>query len=445
MKKSINLSNFIYILILVLADLLVLIFSFELVFYFKADILQGFIPEAVDNYKYKFYWIILITLVTLFFENIYFVRYDFWSETKRVFKALFISFVVVFFVIILSKISEDYTKNFILLFYALAIFFIPTSKRLLKRNLFKIDFFKINVKVVGNSNLVEEIKDEIKNNWYFGFKYDKRKPKLVIIVSKNLEVEKLQKIIKKYSKFIKDIYVIPYMYHLNFSYSSVVDYNNIRISAIHIENRLMNIQSIIIKNIFEKLIVILALPFALILHIIISILIKIDSFGDILYKQKRLGEKGKIFSCYKYRSMYINGDEILEEYLKNNPEEIEYYSIYHKYKHDPRITRVGKFLRATSLDEFPQFFNILRNDMNLIGPRPYMIGEKSKIAKENEDIILEVKPGITGLWQVSGRNNLSFEKRVELDKWYIQNWSLWMDFIIFIKTIKVVLFKIGAK
>mgnify|MGYP003543856975 FL=1 len=235
------------------------------------------------------------------------------------------------------------------------------------------------------------------------------------------------------------------MYHLNFSYSSVVDYNNIRISAIHIENRLMNIQSIIIKNIFEKLIVILALPFALILHIIISILIKIDSFGDILYKQKRLGEKGKIFSCYKYRSMYINGDEILEEYLKNNPEEIEYYSIYHKYKHDPRITRVGKFLRATSLDEFPQFFNILRNDMNLIGPRPYMIGEKSKIAKENEDIILEVKPGITGLWQVSGRNNLSFEKRVELDKWYIQNWSLWMDFIIFIKTIKVVLFKIGAK
>ena len=322
MKKSINLSNFIYILILVLADLLVLIFSFELVFYFKADILQGFIPEAVDNYKYKFYWIILITLVTLFFENIYFVRYDFWSETKRVFKALFISFVVVFFVIILSKISEDYTKNFILLFYALAIFFIPTSKRLLKRNLFKIDFFKINVKVVGNSNLVEEIKDEIKNNWYFGFKYDKRKPKLVIIVSKNLEAEKLQKIIKKYSKFIKDIYVIPYMYHLNFSYSSVVDYNNIRISAIHIENRLMNIQSIIIKNIFEKLIVILALPFALILHIIISILIKIDSFGDILYKQKRLGEKGKIFSCYKYRSMYINGNDILQDYLKNIPEEI---------------------------------------------------------------------------------------------------------------------------
>ena len=298
MKKSINLSNFIYILILVLADLLVLIFSFELVFYFKADILQGFIPEAVDNYKYKFYWIILITLVTLFFENIYFVRYDFWSETKRVFKALSISFVVVFFVIILSKISEDYTKNFILLFYALAIFFIPTSKRLLKINLFKIDFFKINVKVVGNSNLVEEIKDEIKNNWYFGFKYDKRKPKLVIIVSKNLEAEKLQKIIKKYSKFIKDIYVIPYMYHLNFSYSSVVDYNNIRISAIHIENRLMNIQSIIIKNIFEKLIVILALPFALILHIIISILIKMDSFGDILYKQNRLAEKGKIFSCY---------------------------------------------------------------------------------------------------------------------------------------------------
>ena len=445
MIKKFDISKPIYIFTFMFVDLLVIFFSLKFALYLRTNYLLDYLPVYSGLNIQKYYWIVFVLLLVLIFEKIYFVRYDFWSETKRVFKALFISFVVVFFVIILSKISEDYTKNFILLFYALAIFFIPTSKRLLKRNLFKIDFFKINVKVVGNSNLVEEIKDEIKNNWYFGFKYDKRKPKLVIIVSKNLEAEKLQKIIKKYSKFIKDIYVIPYMYHLNFSYSSVVDYNNIRISAIHIENRLMNIQSIIIKNIFEKLIVILALPFALILHIIISILIKIDSFGDILYKQKRLGEKGKIFSCYKYRSMYINGDEILEEYLKNNPEEIEYYSIYHKYKHDPRITRVGKFLRATSLDEFPQFFNILRNDMNLIGPRPYMIGEKSKIAKENEDIILEVKPGITGLWQVSGRNNLSFEKRVELDKWYIQNWSLWMDFIIFIKTIKVVLFKIGAK
>mgnify|MGYP000098890781 FL=1 len=143
--------------------------------------------------------------------------------------------------------------------------------------------------------------------------------------------------------------------------------------------------------------------------------------------------------------MYVNGDEILKDYLANNPDEVEYYNIYHKYKNDPRVTRIGRFLRATSLDEFPQFFNILKNDMNLIGPRPYMLNEKNKIGVYNEDILLKVKPGITGLWQVSGRNNITFADRIELDKWYIQNWSLWMDFVIFMKTIKVVLSKVGAK
>ena len=102
-------------------------------------------------------------------------------------------------------------------------------------------------------------------------------------------------------------------------------------------------------------------------------------------------------------------------------------------------------MRKTSLDEFPQFFNILRGDMNLIGPRPYMPSEKESIGISNEELILKVNPGITGLWQVSGRNNLTFQQRVELDTWYIQNWSLWMDFVIFMKTIKVVLGKVGAK
>lgn len=186
-------------------------------------------------------------------------------------------------------------------------------------------------------------------------------------------------------------------------------------------------------------------PFALLIHIFMFTFIKFDSKGPVIFKQKRLGFKGIAFSCYKYRTMYVNGDEILKDYLANNPDEVEYYNVYHKYKNDPRVTRIGRFLRATSLDEFPQFFNILKNDMNLIGPRPYMLNEKNKIGVYNEDILLKVKPGITGLWQVSGRNNITFADRIELDKWYIQNWSLWMDFVIFMKTIKVVLSKVGAK
>jgi undecaprenyl-phosphate galactose phosphotransferase len=142
--------------------------------------------------------------------------------------------------------------------------------------------------------------------------------------------------------------------------------------------------------------------------------------------------------------MYENSDNLLEIYLKNHPEEIEYYETYHKYKNDPRITKIGNILRATSLDEMPQILNILRDEMSLVGPRPYMLEESEKLG-DSKQFILKVKPGITGLWQVSGRNNLSFKERNKLEVWYIKNWFFWDDFIILIKTIKVVLMKIGAK
>ena len=141
--------------------------------------------------------------------------------------------------------------------------------------------------------------------------------------------------------------------------------------------------------------------------------------------------------------MYENGDEILKEYLKTHPEEIEYYEKYHKYINDPRITKIGKFLRATSLDELPQIINVLKGDMSFVGPRPYLPEELQKM--KGYDIIFKVRPGITGLWQVSGRNNLTFKERIELEKWYVKNWSLWEDIIILFKTVKVVLLKIGAK
>ena len=163
----------------------------------------------------------------------------------------------------------------------------------------------------------------------------------------------------------------------------------------------------------------------------------------ILFKQKRLGKDGKPFSCYKFQTMYEDGDEILNEYLKSHPEEIDYFEKYHKYKNDPRVTVPGHFLRRTSLDELPQIFNVFRGDMSFIGPRPYMLNEQGKIGEE-VDTILSVKPGITGLWQVSGRSDVDFLSRIDLDVWYIRNWNLWMDLVILIKTIKTVLVREGA-
>ncbi len=199
----------------------------------------------------------------------------------------------------------------------------------------------------------------------------------------------------------------------------------------------------ILKSLVDKLLTLLILPFFLILHVVIFFLVKIDSAGVVLFRQKRLGKNSTDFDLFKYRTMYSNGDEILKEYLLKNPDEVIYYDEYHKYKNDPRITKIGKFLRSSSLDELPQILNVLKNDMSLIGPRPYMLNESKKIGK-SQDTILSVKPGITGLWQVSGRNKLTFNNRVELDVWYVENCSLWIDVKILLKTIKVVLLKIGS-
>ena len=446
MQKNIfNPMNLVYIGVLVLVDFLVLLLSLKIAFFFRENYLQSIMPAFNTPNIQKYFWIVLISIILLYLEKIYTTRYDFWSDTKRVIKALFFSFVTVFTVITLTKMSLEYSRAFLLMFFFIAIFLIPFFKRLTKKVLFRFDIFKIKIKIVSKSSQFDVLYKEFMDNWYFGFKICDKKYDMVLISSKKFAVEDLQKLIKRYSKKTKDIFVIPYMYHLDFSHTNVVDYFNIRLSAIYIENRLLNSKNILIKYIFEKLLVILILPFALFLHLVLIVLIKNDSNGSVFFKQKRFGLKGKTFSCYKYRTMNTNGDEILKEYLAKNPDEVEYYNIYHKYKNDPRITKIGKFLRATSLDEFPQFFNILRGDMNLIGPRPYMLNEKIKIGRYNEDTILKVKPGITGLWQVSGRNELTFDERIDLDKWYIQNWSLWMDFVIFMKTIKVVLSKVGAR
>jgi len=141
--------------------------------------------------------------------------------------------------------------------------------------------------------------------------------------------------------------------------------------------------------------------------------------------------------------MAEDGDVLLENYLQDHPEEVDNYSKYHKYENDPRITNIGHFLRRTSLDELPQIFNVLKGEMSFIGPRPYMLNEKEKIG-DDLSTILTVKPGITGLWQVSGRSDVDFFARTELDVWYIQNWNLWMDLVVLLKTVKTVLLRDGA-
>ena len=440
-----NISYYILSIVLIFIDLLALYVSLDLAIYLRYSFFTDYLPEFILHDNSKYYWIILISLFMLVLEKIYFVRHDFWGDLKKILKALFFAFLAVFTAISLTKMADEYSRSFIIIFFLTASLLIPLFKRLSKKLIFKATFFQLKVHVVAKGPRKAILAKELSENWYFGYQNSSSDYEMVILYSGCFTTTELQALIKKFSTKTKDIYVVPYMDHLDFSHATIMDYSNIRLSAIHIENRLLNTKNILTKYLFEKAVTFIIFPFALILHLFIALAIKFDSKGSVIFKQKRLGKDAKEFSCYKYRTMYTDNEDILAKYLHDNPEEIKYYATYHKYKNDPRVTKLGNILRKTSLDEFPQFYNILQGKMNLIGPRPYMINEKKKIGKLHEDVILKVKPGITGLWQVSGRNNLSFARRVELDSWYIQNWSLWADFVILIKTVKVVLFKVGAK
>ena len=172
--------------------------------------------------------------------------------------------------------------------------------------------------------------------------------------------------------------------------------------------------------------------------------IKKDSPGDAIYDGERIGKNGKLFKCYKFRSMYTNGDEILEQYLKDNPDKKVEWETYHKLDNDPRVTPIGDFIRRTSIDELPQIFNVLKGEMSLVGPRPYLPREREEMGVYYKDII-KVKPGISGYWQVHGRSNVTFENRLLMDKWYVFNRNFFMDSELLWKTIGVVLNKKGAK
>lgn len=191
--------------------------------------------------------------------------------------------------------------------------------------------------------------------------------------------------------------------------------------------------------VFALTLILIALPFA----ILIALAILLETRGPILFKQSRIGQNNRRFALWKFRSMAADSERLLESYLAEHPDLREEWNATHKLKDDPRVTRVGRFLRRRSLDELPQLWNVLRGDMSLIGPRPIVDAEIPKFGRAFA-LYLKVKPGLTGLWQVSGRSDTSYRRRVELDSQYIRGWSLWLDLKIIWKTVGVVLRAHGA-
>tara|TARA_B100000941_G_C28375996_1_gene484723 strand:- start:161 stop:799 length:639 start_codon:yes stop_codon:yes gene_type:complete len=195
----------------------------------------------------------------------------------------------------------------------------------------------------------------------------------------------------------------------------------------------------ITKRYFEIIFSIFIILFSIPLVLVLALLIKLNSRGPIFFKQIRIGKDKKLFECFKFRTMSKEADDILNNLILKDKKLRKEFKKTQKLKNDPRITPIGKFLRKTSLDELPQFLNVLKGEMSLIGPRPIVEEEKIRYGK-NLNKVLSIKPGITGLWQVSGRNKLSYKRRIKLDLIYVNQRNISMDFNILIRTIGVILF-----
>jgi lipopolysaccharide/colanic/teichoic acid biosynthesis glycosyltransferase len=198
-----------------------------------------------------------------------------------------------------------------------------------------------------------------------------------------------------------------------------------------------------LTRIFDITLILLACPYIILFFIAISILIVLDSKGGVFYKQTRIGRGGRRFKALKFRTMVLNADQVLQQYLDESPELKAEWLASHKLKRDPRVTRVGEILRKLSLDEMPQFWNILVGEMSLIGPRPIVDEEIEKYGRCFE-LYIQARPGLTGLWQVSGRSDTSYKQRVELDEYYLLHRSIKLDLQILLKTVYVVLGRKGA-
>ncbi len=429
--------------IFILFDIAIIALSIYLAYILRSTFENLNVQTIPLSEHLSFYPLYIILIILFAYEGIYTYRYDFWHESRLILKGIIFSALIVFAYLAMTKSIQDYSRFIIGFSFLFMSILIPLSKNISKKLLHKLGLWHKKAKIYGDDPFLT---DEIFGNPYLGYvqaKHD-QEPSTVFVNSKNSDIITLKKIISTQIKERSEVIFIPLIDDYDLSHSHTYELSNTRTNLIVFKNRLKSRYRLVLKKVSDFMLSVLIFPFLIPLMLYIAYKIKKDEpEQNILFKQKRLGKDGKPFSCYKFQTMYENSDGLLEKYLNEHQEEMEYYKTYHKYKDDPRVTDVGHFLRRTSLDELPQIFNVFRGDMSFIGPRPYMLNEEMKIGEEIETI-LSVKPGITGLWQVSGRSDVDFHSRVELDVWYIRNWNLWMDLVILIKTIKTVLLKDGA-
>lgn len=435
------------------------------------------LPEFYFSYAYllSLWWIPFIFVFFISYETLYDSNHPFWDEARILIKAASLSTVTVMAIVTLGKMSDRVSRLVLLGAWASSLFTFPLFRLWGKKLLYSAGIWKEKVLILGagkSGRLVMEGLGRERHMGYdvIGFLDDddtkkgslingkkvfgrvKHFPKFindlgirtVIIAMPSLSPEKLTAMTAGVQSYAANTMVIPDLKGIALLNTDLHHLFHEEIFLMNIKNNLKSVTNRIIKRLFDFSMSVVSMPVLLPAIGIIGAAIRLETPGPAIYAHDRIGKNGESFKCYKFRTMQRDAEERLKEMLQNNEDFRSEWEKNWKLKDDPRITRIGSLLRKTSLDELPQIFNVLRGEMSLVGPRPVTRSEIDDHYKENAKHCFCVPPGITGLWQVSGRSNTGYGYRVKLDTWYVMNWSLWLDIAILFKTIKVVAKREGA-
>ena len=422
---------------------------------------------------YTFIIVPIVFLVTLYLNGSYQIDKPYWDKVKTVFRSVTIGVIAAIVLMYTGHVTNDVSRLFVGFSYIFIMLFITAFRFISHKILNALQILYIPVLLVGAGKTAELVNKSLQRmpvSYYKIIGYVDDNPKsasiakeypclgtfddvenvikdtgvqTVLICAPGLESKKLVALINRLQLLVKRVAFVPELFGLPTSNISARGMMEEQAVVLRVQNNLARKSNRIMKRIFDIVATVCGGIFILPFMLIIAIIIYLDSGGPIIYKQKRVGRNGKEFNFYKFRSMVKNADTILEEYLNTHEDEKKEWQKNFKLKNDPRVTKIGKIIRKTSIDELPQLWNVLIGDMSLVGPRPLLPNEVERYSSYIEDYKL-VLPGLTGVWQVSGRSDTTFEERVIMDSWYIHNWSVWIDIVYLLKTVLVVVKSKGA-
>jgi undecaprenyl-phosphate galactose phosphotransferase len=465
------------VLILVGFDFLFYLFSALLAYYTSALFIDTGTFTLGD--MLSFWWIPMVILLTFANEGLYGKRLPFWDETQRIFQFLTLSYLIILAFVTFESFHGELPKLTIVLLWAYSIVIFPIGKFAIKHIMYKFDYYKKKTLVVGAGSAGKSAVKELGNQDYLGAKVvgfldddkdklgknirvGKRNIKVIgavkefddIAVKEDVEVailalptlpaKKLSSIIVNIQQHVKELIIVPEINGVSPLNTETFHVYDLDLLMLKVNNNVRSTFNQFAKRTFDIVVSVLLLPIILPVIGVLAYFIKKESPGDVFYAHNRVGKDGAIVPVLKFRSMYSDSKERLEELLASDPEIRKEWETNYKLKNDPRVTKIGDLIRKTSLDELPQIFNVLKGEMSLVGPRPVVEEELNKYYKESAEYYKMVKPGITGFWQVSGRSDTDYDFRVKVDTWYVYNWSLWLDIMVLIKTVRVVLLREGA-